>query len=285
MKLCRFDGNKLGVVDGGRIRDVTDVVWSRLGTFSYPLPRHDPFIAALPRLKAELERAARDATSVSLDEVALEAPVANPSKLVAAPVNYMDHLQEAEEKLQEYYKAKVKTIHSVGLFLKATTSLIGPAQKVRLRFPERRIDHELELCVIIGRQADRVRANDALDYIAGYSVGLDMTVRGEEERSMRKSIDTFSPLGPWMVTADELGLASDLDISLQVNGETRQKANTRELVLSVPELIEYASRYYTLEPGDVIYTGTPAGVGTVEPGDVIEASIQGVGTLRVEVDA
>ena len=284
MRLCRFNKSKIGIVRDEVVHDVTAIT-DKLGRQFYPLPNHDLLIAALFESPETLENVANAAVQIPLAEVALEAPVANPGKLMAAPVNYMDHKTEAEEELMQFFQQKVELIHSVGLFLKATSSLIGQSQPVRLRFDDRRNDHELELAVIIGKTCDRVSADRALDYVAGYSVGLDMTVRGKEERSMRKSIDSYSPLGPWLVTADELGDPGSLAMNLKVNGEMRQQANTRDLVLSVPELIEYASRYYTLQPGDVIYTGTPAGVAPVNPGDVIEAYIEKIGTLRMLVEA
>ncbi len=109
---------------------------------------------------------------------------------------------------------------------------------------------------MIGKPADRVPVAAALDYVAGYAIGLDMTVRGPEERSLRKSIDSYSVLGPWLTTADEVADPGALDIELHVNGELRQRANTRDLVIGIPELIAWASAYYTLLPGDVIFTGT-----------------------------
>jgi 2-keto-4-pentenoate hydratase/2-oxohepta-3-ene-1,7-dioic acid hydratase in catechol pathway len=112
-----------------------------------------------------------------------------------------------------------------------------------------------------------------------------MTVRGPEERSFRKSVDSFAVVGPWLVTADELSDPSRLDIELTVNGELRQKDNTRNLIVDVPGLIEMASRFYTLHPGDIILTGTPAGVGPVVAGDTIEARIAGIGAMRVSVNA
>ncbi|ADZ72786.1 2-hydroxyhepta-2,4-diene-1,7-dioate isomerase (plasmid) [Polymorphum gilvum SL003B-26A1] len=122
-----------------------------------------------------------------------------------------------------------------------------------------------------------------MEHVAGYTIGLDMTVRGAEERSMRKSIDSYSVLGPWLVTADEIPDPSQLDFELKIDGITRQKANTRDLVLSVPELIEMASRFYTLEVGDVIFTGTPEGVGQVVPGNTMHAWIDRIGSMEVLV--
>ena len=229
--------------------------------------------------------ASRSGQRKPITSVALDSPIANPGKLVAAPVNYVKHLEEAREQkeLHQGNAAQVRVIHETGLFLKATSSLVGASEPVAVRFPDRRTDHEIELAVVIGRRADRVPAERALEHVAGYTIGLDMTVRGAEERSMRKSIDSYSVLGPWLVTADEIPDPSQLDFELKIDGITRQKANTRDLVLSVPELIEMASRFYTLEVGDVIFTGTPEGVGQVVPGNTMHAWIDRIGSMEVLV--
>jgi 2-keto-4-pentenoate hydratase/2-oxohepta-3-ene-1,7-dioic acid hydratase in catechol pathway len=121
--------------------------------------------------------------------------------------------------------------------------------------------------------------------VAGYAIGLDMTIRGPEERSYRKSLDTFSVLGPWLVTADELEDPHALELALSVNGEIRQHSNTRQLIFGIRKLIAYASKAYTLHPGDIIMTGTPDGVAPVVPGDTIHARIEGIGDMDVRVRA
>ena len=139
--------------------------------------------------------------------------------------------------------------------------------------------------MVIGRRVHGVPRDETLGCVAGYCIGLDMTVRGPEERCLRKSPDTYAVLGPWLVTADELPDPGNLELSLAVNGEVRQRSSTRHMVLGVPELIEFASAFCTLHPGDVIMTGTPEGVGPIEPGDTILASIEGIGTMEVAVRA
>ena len=282
MKLCRFEPNRLGVVLDGKVCDVTDAL-NALGNHSYPLPTYDLFVANLDKVKSEIEATLDESKAVPLEELSLISPVANPGKLIGAPVNYIKHLEETQADAGVHFQQQIEQVQTVGLFLKATSSLCGPSEGISLRFPDRRNDHELELAAVIGRTADRVKAEDALDYVAGYCIGLDITVRGPEERSMRKSVDSFSVLGPYFVTADELADPSSLDMYLTVNDEMRQKANTRDLVLSLPELIEYASRFYTLNPGDVIFTGTPEGVGPIVPGDVVCAHIDGIGDMEVKV--
>jgi 2-keto-4-pentenoate hydratase/2-oxohepta-3-ene-1,7-dioic acid hydratase in catechol pathway len=156
---------------------------------------------------------------------------------------------------------------------------------VAVRKPDRRTDHEVELAFVIGREARNVSKGDALSYVAGYTIGLDITIRGSEDRSFRKSPDSYSVLGPWLVTADEIPDPGVLDLQVSVNGTRRQQSNTRYLILGVPELIELASSFYTLYPGDVIFTGTPEGVSPIQPGDEIVASIERIGSMTVAVRA
>lgn len=282
MRLCRFNSNRLGVVQGEQILDVTEAL-DVLPTARYPLPSVDPLIAHLDEVRARIEQLLPSASACPLAQAKLLSPVANPGKLVAAPVNYRKHLEEARADAQIHHNNQVAEIQRVGLFLKATSSLVGPGEGVALRHTDRRNDHEIELAVVIGKAGTRIARKDAWKHIAGYCIGLDMTVRGPEERSLRKSIDTYSVLGPWLVTADEIADPNQLDFWLTVNGEPRQRANTRDLVIGIAELIEFASAFYTLHEGDVIYTGTPEGVGPVQPGDVIDAHIDGIGDMRVEV--
>lgn len=284
MRICRFNGDRLGLKQGDTIVDVTEALGS-LPETSYPFPCHDLLIENLAALGPALEASAKVGTRYGVVDVSFDSPVANPGKLVAAPVNYAKHLQEVRDdvELNHANQTHMRQIQEIGLFLKATSSLIGAGDPVKLRMPDRRNDHEIELAVIIGKHATNVREEDAMDIVAGYSIGLDMTVRGPEERSLRKSIDTYSVLGPWMVTADEISDPGNLNFELKVNGETRQAANTRNLVLGVPELIAFASSFYTLHPGDVIFTGTPEGVGPVAPGDVMHAWFEGIGEMSVSV--
>jgi 2-keto-4-pentenoate hydratase/2-oxohepta-3-ene-1,7-dioic acid hydratase in catechol pathway len=240
-------------------------------------------IANLPSVRAEVEKLAKTAKTLALAECALLSPVANPGKIVAAPVNYKKHLEEAQTDPALHHQNKIAEIQRVGLFLKATSSLGGASQDIVIRHPDRRTDHEIELVAVIGTKADRVRPEDAMKHIAGYCIGLDITVRGPEERSLRKSIDTYSVMGPYMVTADSVKDPNNLGFELTVNGETRQKANTSDLIIGIADLIVFASAYYTLMPGDLLMTGTPEGVGPIIAGDVIDARIDQLGAMQVKV--
>jgi 2-keto-4-pentenoate hydratase/2-oxohepta-3-ene-1,7-dioic acid hydratase in catechol pathway len=224
---------------------------------------------------------------VPVNSVKLLSPVANPGKIVCAPVNYQKHLDEVRDDAALHHNnvATMAPIHTAGLFLKATSALVGPGEGIALRKIDRRNDHEVELAVVIGRTANNVAAAEGYKYVAGYAIGLDITIRGPEERSLRKSPDSYAVLGPWFVTADEIPNPGDLDLRISVNGEQRQSSNTRYLILGVPQLIEYASSFYTLKPGDIIITGTPEGVSPIQPGDVITACIEKIGTMEVTVRA
>jgi len=284
MRICRFDDNRLGVVQGDEIVDVSAVL-DKLPKLSWPYPRYDAFIASLDALRPELEKAAKTGRRVKIDSVRLLSPVADPGKIIAAPVNYKLHLDEARTDTGIHFGSKVKTIEEAGLFLKSTGSLVGPSEGVISERRDRRTDHEIELGLVIGKRGKNISEADALGHVAGYTIALDMTIRGPEERSLRKSRDTFSVLGPWLVTADEFGDPSNVDFELKIAGASKQKSNTRNLIFDCRKLIAYASEAYTLEPGDVIMTGTPEGVAPVEPGDVMDCWIDRIGRMQVAVRA
>ena len=284
MKICRFDDNRLGLVQGDQVLDVTAAL-DALPAYRYPLPRTDQLIENLEMLKPHILAAAKGAKSLPLAQVKLLSPVANPGKIVAAPVNYKAHLEESRNDVEINFNRKVIEIQTIGLFLKATSSIVGASEGVAVSMPERRNDHEIELVAIIGKPARNVSKEEALDYVAAYCIGLDMTIRGQEERSLRKSLDTFTVLGPWMVTPDELGEPNTQQMVLTVNDEPRQNANTGDLILTVRDLISWASTFYTLQPGDILMTGTPEGVNRVVPGDTINATIDKIGAMKVQVRA
>ena len=284
MRICRFNNHRLGVVEGDLIRDVTAVL-EELPAVRYPLPSFDPFIADLGRLAPKLAAAAANGEKHAVSSVKLLSPVANPGKVIAAPVNYKKHLEEALADKGIHHGNLVQEIHKIGMFLKATSALAGPGEGVRLIKTDRRNDHEVELAVVIGKTGRNIPKEKAMDHVAGYAIGLDITVRGPEERSLRKSADSYCVLGPWLVTADEFGDPAHTRVSLKVNGETRQDANTEDLVMPIPSLIEFMTSFYSLHPGDIILTGTPQGVGPLKAGDVMECWIERIGSMRVAVSA
>jgi len=289
MKLCRYDDDRLGVVRADLVHDVTEAQAEMRKAAPYAM-KGDAVIAALPQWRDRLERMADKAPGKPIAQLNLLAPVARPTKLTCAPTNYQAHIDEMKKASAEpgsqIVTAQSSKILEAGMFLKANSSLVGPSEGIPIRFPDRRSDHEVELVMVIGRTGSDIPQASALDYVAGYCLGLDMTVRGREDRSFRKSVDGYAVLGPWMVTTDELPNPDFVPISIEVNGEVRQRSNTSQLIYDCRRLIEFASAFYTLYPGDLLYTGTPEGVSPVKPGDVIVCRSSTVlGELKIAVRA
>ena len=255
MKLVCFNDYRLGVQSGAGVVDVTELVnevpdaWKRL--------RMIRLIENFDALEPQLAQAAANGPAAPLDSVTLLAPLPRPGKIMAAPANYMRHVREMV--------AEDSPLAKIGLFLKASSAVIGPSQPIVLPYPDRRTDHESELVIVMGKRASKVSAEDALDYVFGYTCGLDITVRGDEDRSQRKSFDSFAPLGPAIVTADEVPDPQALEINLWVNDEHRQHAFTNDMRESCRNIVERMSGVMAMEPGDVIFTGTPEGVGPLAP--------------------
>ena len=262
MKLCRFDENRVGIVRGDLVFDITKLAGDKLFP---PVPRG---LAKLPYKP--------------LASVRLLSPVRAPGKILAAPVNYKAHIAEMQKK-NVSPGHNIWDIEKSGLFLKASSSLVGPSQGIQQRFLDRRTDFEVELVAVIGKEASRVARKDALKYVAGYCLGLDITVRGSEDRSFRKSIDSYSVLGPWLTTADEVPDPQNIRLSITQNGEPRQSTSTSDMLWDLARLIEFATSFYTLYPGDVFFTGTPAGVAPIHPGDVLVAYGDVLGSMEVKV--
>jgi 2-keto-4-pentenoate hydratase/2-oxohepta-3-ene-1,7-dioic acid hydratase in catechol pathway len=279
MRLVVFDDSRLGVLrQGALVVDVSDLVGAGQG--DWPPVFLLRAIADFDRLRPRLREAVEHRSGLPLDHVRLRAPVVFPSKVIAAPVNYRLHIEE----MRPLVKGELHAIERYGLFLKAPSSVVGPEATIELPFADRRTDHEVELGVVIGRTARNVAMADAMRYVFGYTGVMDVTVRGDEDRSTRKSFDTFTPVGPVLVTADEIPDPHVLRLQLWVNDERRQDGNTRDMIWNVPKLVEYASRVMTLNPGDLLSTGTPDGVGPLKAGDRVTMEVAEVGRMSVTVD-
>jgi len=286
MRIVVFDDSRIGVIRGDAARgdaviDITDLT-------PHEGPDWPPTfmlrtIADFDRLRPAIEARQASAPGVPLSHVTLKSPVVFPSKLIAAPVNYKAHIDEANS--WEWMKNSVEGIEKYGVFLKAPSSIVGPNAIVELPIADRRTDHEVELGFVIGKRARDVSEADAMKYVFGYTGIMDITLRGTEDRSTRKSFDTFTPVGPWIVTADEIPDPHNLRLRLSVNGKLRQDANTRDLIWKIPKLISYASQIMTLYPGDLFITGTPEGVGPLAPDDEVVAEYEQIGQLTVKVAA
>jgi 2,4-didehydro-3-deoxy-L-rhamnonate hydrolase len=283
MRLCWFNDSRLGLVRDDHIRDVTRAL-EDVDRYIYPAQKGDLLLSNLDRLRPIINRLADTGVAHGIRDVRFLSPVAQPTKIIGTPVNYLKHIEEAQADVKTFTSRYQGSIREQGLFLKAVSALVGPSEGVTLRFPDRRNDHEMELGVIIGRKGSNIAESDALEHVAGYAIALDMVVRGSEDRSFRKSIDSYAVLGPWLVTADEIADPSNLAFSLSVNGTLRQASNTKFMILNIAEQISWASQFYTLWPGDILMTGTCEGVGPVHPGDVMHCEIEGIATMDVAVN-
>ena len=237
-----------------------------------------------PKAMERARNAAESAPEIELADVRLEAPVPRPSKVLAIGLNYSDHAEESGQPIPQ------RPI----VFAKMPTCIVGPGHPVHIPRVSRAVDWEGELCFVIGREARYVTAADAGDYIAGYTIGNDISVRDWQFHSptwmMGKSFDTHGPLGPAIVTADEFE-PSSAGIRLYVNGDEKQKSDTSQLIFGIGEIVEYLSAGFTLEPGDVVYTGTPSGIGGakrppefLKAGDIVRVEIDGLGSLENPVE-
>ena len=279
MKLITFtteNSPRLGLLQDNHVIDLNEASDGRLpaDTLTF-LQQGQPAM----QLAQEIGHSA--AADLPLSEITLLAPVPDPSKVVAIGLNYMDHCREQN----------IEPPEMPIIFAKFPSAVVGPGAAVRWDPAlTRQVDYEVELAVVMGRTARRVSAAEALDYVAGYTICNDVTARdlqfGDRQWVRGKSLDTFCPLGPWLVTKDEIPDPHDLSLRCTVNGETLQDSTTAEMIFGVPQLIEFISRAFSLLPGDVIATGTPDGVGVfrspqvfLKGGDVVTVEVEGLGQL------
>lgn len=243
---------------------------------------------SLERAKESVQYALNNESAVQLvfakTDVKIDAPVTNPGKMICVGHNYREHILEMGRELPT---------HPV-VFAKFANTIVGPEDNIPFYPISEQLDYEAEFAFVIGKRAKNVSQEDALDYVAGYTIVNDVTYRDIQRRTIEwlqgKAVDGSAPMGPWLVTSDELTDPSGLEISLTVNGEERQRSNTANLVFTVQRLVEFLSELMTLEPGDVILTGTPGGVGVArEPqaflkdGDVVRIEVDKVGVLENKV--
>jgi 2-keto-4-pentenoate hydratase/2-oxohepta-3-ene-1,7-dioic acid hydratase in catechol pathway len=274
MNIINFNNNRYGLILNNQIFDLTNHIKTN------ELLEVVQFIKN--RSSSEIDSLIKKSETYSLNNVKINSPIINPGKVVAAPINYKAHIQEMQENGQAFGHI-ITDIKKAGLFLKASSSVVGPSNGIHQIFLDRRTDHEVELCAVIGSKCKNIKKEKALEYVLGYCLGLDITLRGPEDRSFRKSIDTYTVLGPWLTLPSEEIDPTNIDLFLSVNGQSRQCSNTSDMVLSLAEIIEYASQFYSLEPGDVIMSGTPQGVGPIVPGDLVFVKGTHLGEMNVNV--
>jgi 2-keto-4-pentenoate hydratase/2-oxohepta-3-ene-1,7-dioic acid hydratase in catechol pathway len=284
MKLARFNGGRIGVVSGDHVVDVSQACG--VDPAEWPPVGMNRVIASFTSRKTTIAAAAAAGTRIPLADVRLETPVPWPHKLLAMPNNFAAH--GAEMKLKNFSGNGSNSVSAdeAGFFMKSNGSLSGPSDAIVLPDrPDREFHYECELATIVGTGGKDIAVADALDHIFGYACLIDVTMRGLGERVMRKSFDTFTPVGPWITTSDEVGAPDDIALNLWLNGELRQHAIAHEMVVGIREQIALCSSVTRLEPGDIIASGTMAGVGKLAGGDVIVIEISRVGRMELAVAA
>lgn len=292
MRLALFDDHRLGVVDasGTHLTDVTAALGARWDPEVFGAGWWVRLCRDFDAFRPAIEALAGEGRPLDVREVTLRAPVLHAGKVVATAMNYAAHVDEMRDTVLARVAGRVDpSLLDFDVFLKARSSIVGPGASVVLPAiavaQHKEVHHEGELGVVIGRAGVDIREDEALDHVLGYVIGLDMVLRGDGDRSRRKSYDTFTPLGPWITTADDVGDPAGLDIHVRVGDETRQVANTEQMIVGVQGIIAHVSTIMRLEPGDVILTGAPPGVGEVRAGDTVSVRISKLGTLDVHVTA
>jgi len=284
---------QVGCQFGDRCLDITDAINHSILSFPNSVARIEDVLAVengigilenqLRTVDASIKEIQRFLFAES--SVVLHAPILRPQKLIGIGLNYRDHIEET----------KMEVPKEPLLFAMYSNAITGPNRPIVIPAMSRKIDYEAELAVVIGSKASHVRPEDALEYVAGYTIVNDVSARDLQRSDGQwlraKSFDTFAPMGPYLVTRTSLGDADGLSIELRLNGQTMQKSNTRNLIFKVPALVSHISNVMTLEAGDVISTGTPGGVGFtrrppvyLQPGDVVEIEVEGIGILSSPVE-
>ena len=276
VKIARYNGGRIGVVAEDQIHDVTAACgvdpaeWPPVGIVRV--------IANFAQLRPAIEAAAKAAPGIPFASVHVDTPIPWPHKLLALPANFRAHHAEMG--------GGGNTASEAGFFMKSNGSLSGASDPIRLPDrPGRDMHHECEIAIVIGTGGRDIPRDRALDHVFGYACLLDITMRGKEERVMRKSFDTFCPVGPYITTADEAGDPDTIAMRLWVNGKLRQEAPTTDMIVGIREAIAQISAVTTLVPGDIIASGTMSGVGPIEPGDKVTIEVDRVGKMTVDVVA
>ncbi|HYL23751.1 MAG TPA: fumarylacetoacetate hydrolase family protein [Burkholderiales bacterium] len=292
MKICHYNEHEAGAVEGERVYSVGAALLAaghlRQG---YTMQEVIDRLANMPAAM-QVARQALKGRSLPLAQAKLRAPIENPPSLWAAAANYQDH--QAEMKAASGgpdRSAFTKDDLMAEFFLKPSSSIIGPGGTIVLPRIAQHVDYECELCAVIGRKARHVSEAQALDYVFGYTLCWDISQREpwgrnrQNTRNIRKGFDTFTALGPWIVTRDELPEPQDTRIDVELNGRHVMTAHTKDMICGVRDHIRFLSGVLTLGPGDLITTGTPAGVAKLAPGDRLNGRIEGIGEMTLNVSA
>ena len=292
MKLCRYNDGSTGLIEADRVYPL-DSVLAAMGAVKVGAPIHtqiqalsDPSVASAARTQA------LKGASLALSDVKLLVPVDNPPAIWAAASNYRAHQAEMIARVGSTDRSDLTADELMAeIFLKPNSSLVGPSGTVILPKISKHVDFECELCAVIGKTAKNISAEDALNYVYGYTMCWDISIRDpwgikrQNTRNIRKGFDTFCGVGPWIVSREEIPEPQALFINVEQNGVNVMKADTADMINGMRDLIRFLSSVSTLTPGTLITTGTPAGVSRLADGDHLRGTITGIGVMDLHVVA
>ena len=293
MKICHYDHNQAGVIVDDKVYNIGDaLIKAGLARNGYTMLEIIDALANNPAAMPIARDASQGAGAVSLSSVKLLAPITNPGSLWAAAANYRAHQKEMIERMGSDDRiTKTKDELMAEFFLKTTSSIIGPNDTVILPKISKLVDFECELCAVIGKRARTVTEDQALGYVFGYMICWDISQRDpwgkgvQNTRNIRKGFDTFSALGPWIITRDEIDEPQNLKIKVLQNGKETMTAHTSDMICGLRDHIRFLTSCLTLRPGDLITTGTPAGVSKLHDGDHLHGTIEKIGSMELNVKA
>ena len=293
MRICHYDNSQAGVIVEDKVYNIGNaLIKAGLARSGYTMLEVIDALANNARAIQIARDASRDSTGIPLNSVKLLAPITNPGSLWAAAANYRAHQKEMIERMGSADRVtKTKDELMAEFFLKTTSSIIGPGDTVILPKISKLVDFECELCAVIGKRARKVTEEQALDYVFGYTICWDISQRDpwgkgvQNTRNIRKGFDTFSALGPWIVTRDEIDEPQNLTIKVLQNGKEAMTAHTSDMICGLRDHIRFLTSCLTLRPGDLITTGTPAGVSKLNDGDHLHGTIEKIGSMELQVKA
>jgi 2-keto-4-pentenoate hydratase/2-oxohepta-3-ene-1,7-dioic acid hydratase in catechol pathway len=291
MKICHYNNHQAGVVVGDQVFNLGDaLIKAGLARQGYTMLEIIDALANNPKAMDIARDASRNGASLPLSSVKLLAPIQNPGTLWAAAANYYAHRAEMVDRVGSANKEiKNKDDLMAEFFIKTSSSIIGPGDTIVLPKISKLVDFECELCAVIGKRARKVTEAQALDYVFGYTICWDISQRDpwgkgiHNTRNIRKGFDTFSALGPWIVTRDEIDEPQNLAIKVLQNGKEAMTAHTSDMICGLREHIRFLTSCLTLRPGDLITTGTPAGVSQLHDGDRLYGTIEKIGSMELFV--
>ena len=293
MKICHYNSNQAGAVVGDSVYPIGEAL-VKAGHLKngYTMLEVIDALANRPAALPCARDCLKSGSPAALGSVKLLASILNPPSLWAAAANYKAHQQEMRGKMGSSDRSQLsKNDLMAEFFLKPTSSIIGPGDTVIIPKVSQDVDFECELCAVIGKRARHVTEEKALDYVFGYTICWDISQRDpwgrgrQNTRNIRKGFDTFTALGPWIVTGDEVGEPQNLSINVEQNGKPAMTAHTSDMICGIREHIRFLSSVLTLRPGDLITTGTPAGVKRLADGDHLKGSIEKIGAMELNVRA